>query len=231
MNVLVSCLIVYVPLAWLAMLLVWIFFVTGPLEFVTTERDHEMLSPECREFRASHPGPPPALLFNGPGNCSGPTRGMALRLIRCLLAAVVALAPVAACDLSHAHFPIAVANRMANSVSVLADGQRIGDVGPNLIATFSVEESLSGSVGNPASPTPIAQVTFSVRDMATGTLSAGAGATPSRRMAATSLPVTRVSAATASGATTRCCQPFETGRPSRIPATLARTNSISDASA
>jgi hypothetical protein len=102
---------------------------------------------------------------------------MAVRLISYLLAAVVALAPLAGCDMSHAHFPIAVANRMANTVSVLANGQSIGEVGPNLIATFSVEESLSGSVGNPASPTPVAQVTFSVRDTTTGTLSAGAGAT------------------------------------------------------
>ena len=36
MNVLVSCLIVYVPLATLAMFVVWMLFVKGPLEFTTT---------------------------------------------------------------------------------------------------------------------------------------------------------------------------------------------------
>ena len=66
---------------------------------------------------------------------------------------------------------------MANTVSVFANGQRIGDVGSNLTATFSVAESLSGSVGNPASTSPTAQVTFSARDLTTGILSAGASAT------------------------------------------------------
>jgi hypothetical protein len=65
---------------------------------------------------------------------------------------------------------------MANTVSVFANGQKIGDVGSNLTATFAVEESLSGSAANPASPAPVAQVTFSAQDMTTGALSAGATA-------------------------------------------------------
>ena len=36
MNVLASCLVVYVPVATLAMFLVWIFLVKGPLVFTTT---------------------------------------------------------------------------------------------------------------------------------------------------------------------------------------------------
>jgi hypothetical protein len=87
---------------------------------------------------------------------------------------VLALAPLAGCDLFHSDFPIAVGNRTANTVSVFANGQRIGDVGSNLIATFSVD--VSSSVGT-TSPTPVTQVTFSARDMTTGILSAGAAAT------------------------------------------------------
>ena len=101
-----------------------------------------------------------------------PRRGF----IRCLLAAVLTLAPLAGCGLFHSDFPVAVGNRMANTVSVFANGQKIGDVGSNLTATFAVEESLSGSVANPASPAPVAQVTFSAQDMTTGALSAGSTA-------------------------------------------------------
>ena len=92
-----------------------------------------------------------------------------------LLAAVLALAPLAGCDLFHSGFPVAVGNRTANTVSVFANGQRIGDVGSNLVATFSVD--VSGSLGKQTSPTPVAQVTFSARDMTTGMLSAATAAT------------------------------------------------------
>jgi len=93
-----------------------------------------------------------------------------------LLAAVLTLA-LAGCNLFHSDFPIAVGNRMANTVSVFANGQNVGEVGSNLTATFAVEQSVSGSVVNQGSPTPVAQVTFSARDMTTGVLSAGASAT------------------------------------------------------
>jgi hypothetical protein len=98
-------------------------------------------------------------------------------LFRCLLAAVLTLAPLAACNLFHADFPVAVGNRMPDTVSLFANGQKVGDVGSNLTATFAIEQSLSGSVVNQGSPTPVAQVTFSARDMTTGVLSAGASAT------------------------------------------------------
>lgn len=97
--------------------------------------------------------------------------------IRCLLAVVLTLAPLAGCNLFHADFPIAVGNRMANTVSVFANGQQVGEVGSNLTATFAIEQSLSGSLVNQGTPTPVAQVTFSARDMTTGVLSAGASAT------------------------------------------------------
>jgi hypothetical protein len=97
--------------------------------------------------------------------------------IRCVLAAVLTLAPLAGCDLFHSDFPIAVGNRMASTVSVFANGQEIGEVRSNLTATFNIEQSVSGSVGNQASPTPVAQVTFSARDTTTGVLSAAASAT------------------------------------------------------
>ena len=106
-----------------------------------------------------------------------------LRFSACLLAAGLALAvPLVGCNLFHADFDIAVGNRTGNTVSVFANGGKIGDVGSNLTATFTVEETPIGrntidSAGNPVSPRPIAQVTFSAQDLATGVLSAGVAAT------------------------------------------------------
>jgi hypothetical protein len=101
----------------------------------------------------------------------------------CLLAAGLALAvPLAACGLFHSDFDIAVGNRTANTVTVLANGQKIGEVGSNLSITLTLEESPTGqttidSAGGPTSPIPVAQVTFSAQDMTTGALSAGVPAT------------------------------------------------------
>src|SRR5262245_5413649 len=101
----------------------------------------------------------------------------------CLLAAGLLLAlALAACGLFRKHFDIAVGNRMPNTVSVFANGARVGEVGSNQTATFSVEETLTGnaridSTGSPTSPAPIAEVTFSARDVTTGSLSAGVSAT------------------------------------------------------
>ena len=105
------------------------------------------------------------------------------RLRTCLLAAALGLAmSLAGCGLFHSDFPIAVGNRTANTVSVFANGEKVGEVGSNLTATFTVEESPSGnstidSAGSPTSPVPIAQVTFSAKDISTGVLSAGVAAT------------------------------------------------------
>src|SRR5262245_61862746 len=62
-----------------------------------------------------------------------------------LLAAGLAL-PVlmTGCDLFHAHFDIAVGNRTASTVSIFSNGGKIGEVGSNQTATFSVEESPTG---------------------------------------------------------------------------------------
>jgi hypothetical protein len=106
-----------------------------------------------------------------------------LRFRACLLAAGLALAvPLVGCDLFHSDFDIAVGNRTANPVSIFVNGGKIGDVGSNLTATFTVEETPIGhttidSTGTPTSPGPIAQVTFSAQDMTTGVLSAGVAAT------------------------------------------------------
>ncbi len=106
-----------------------------------------------------------------------------LRFSTCLLAAGLALAiALAACDLFHADFDIAVGNRTANTVSVFANGKKIGEVGSNLTTAFTVEESSTGrttidSVGAPTSPIPVARVAFSARDMTTGVLSAAVAAT------------------------------------------------------
>jgi hypothetical protein len=106
-----------------------------------------------------------------------------LRFSPCLLAAGLALAvPLAGCDLFHSDFDVAVGNRTASTVSIFANGGKIGEVGSNLTATFTVEESPTGrtaidSAGSPTSPIPVAEVTFSAQDMTTGALSAGVAAT------------------------------------------------------
>jgi hypothetical protein len=89
---------------------------------------------------------------------------------------------LAACGLFHSDFDIAVANRTANSVLVFANGEKIGEVGSNGTAAFTVEEEPSGhvtvdSAGGPTSPIPVVQVTFSAQDTTTGVLSAGATTT------------------------------------------------------
>jgi hypothetical protein len=106
-----------------------------------------------------------------------------LRFSACLLAAGLALAvPLAGCDLFHTDFDIAVGNRTANTVSIFANGGKLGDVGSNLTATFTLEERSTSrttidSAGSPTSPRPVAQVTFSAQDMTTGRLSAGVATT------------------------------------------------------
>ena len=68
-----------------------------------------------------------------------------LRFSACLLAAGLALAvPLVGCDLFHSDFDIAVGNRTASTVSIFANGGKIGDVGSNLTATFTVEETPIG---------------------------------------------------------------------------------------
>jgi hypothetical protein len=96
----------------------------------------------------------------------------------CLVAAGLALAvPLVGCDLAHSDFDIAVGNRTANTVSIFANGGKIGDVGSNVTATFTVEETPIGASAVSTSPGPVAQVTFSAKDMTTGALSAGVAAT------------------------------------------------------
>jgi len=106
-----------------------------------------------------------------------------LRFRACLLAAGLALTvPLFGCGLFHKDFDIAVGNRMASTVSIFSNGGKIGDVGSNQTAAFTVEETPIGrtaidSTGSPTSPAPIAQVTLSAQDMTTGMLSAGVAAT------------------------------------------------------
>jgi len=105
------------------------------------------------------------------------------RFRTCLLAAGLALAvPLAACGMFHTDFDMAVGNRTASTVSVFANGQKIGELGSNLTTSFTLEESPTGhtaidSTGGPTSPIPVAQVTVSVQDMTTGVLSGGVAAT------------------------------------------------------
>jgi hypothetical protein len=106
-----------------------------------------------------------------------------LRFRACLVAAGLLLAvPLFGCGLFHSDFDIAVGNRTANPVSFFADGGKLGDVGSNQTATFTVEETPIGhtavdSTGTSTSPSATAQVTLSAQDMTTGMLSAGLAAT------------------------------------------------------
>ena len=102
-----------------------------------------------------------------------------LRFVPCRLAAGLALAVLlAGCESLPSDFDIAVGNRTANTVSIFSNGGKIGEVGSNLTAAFTLEESPTGrttidSAGSTTSPNPVAQVTFSAQDMRTGVLSAG----------------------------------------------------------
>jgi len=105
-----------------------------------------------------------------------------LRMTACLLAAGLGLAvPLFGCGVFHSDFDIAVGNRTANPVSFFANGGKLGDVGSNQTATFTVEETPIGhtidSTGTPTSPAATAQVTLSAQDMTTGRLSAGLATT------------------------------------------------------
>src|SRR5262245_51363305 len=106
-----------------------------------------------------------------------------LRFRACLLAAGLVLAvPLLGCGLFHSDFDIAVGNRTANPVSFFANGGKLGDVGSNQTATFTVEETPIGhtavdSTGTATSPAATAQVTLSAQDMTTGRLSAGLATT------------------------------------------------------
>ena len=105
------------------------------------------------------------------------------RFRACLLAGGLVLAvPLFGCGLFHSDFDIAVGNRMANPVSIFSNGGKLGDVGSNQTATFTVEETPIGhtavdSTGTSTSPSATAQVTLSAQDMTTGRLSAGLAAT------------------------------------------------------
>jgi hypothetical protein len=105
------------------------------------------------------------------------------RVHPCLLACGLTIAvSVAGCGLFHTDFDIAVGNRTANTVSVFVNGGKIGELGSNQTAAFTVEEPETGrtavdSAGNPTSPIPVAVVTLAAQDMTTGVLSAGTSAT------------------------------------------------------
>ncbi len=105
------------------------------------------------------------------------------RFRTCLIAPAVALAwSLAGCGLFHTDFDIAVGNRTANTVSVFVNGGKIGELGSNQTAAFTVEEPETGrtavdTAGNATSPTPVAVVTLAAQDMTTGVLSAGTSAT------------------------------------------------------
>ena len=106
-----------------------------------------------------------------------------LRCHACLLVAGLVLAlSVVGCDFFHNEFDVAVGNRTSNPVSIFANGGKLGDVGSNSTATFSVEETpipntSVDSAASPTAPRPMARVTFSVQDMTTGVLSAGVATT------------------------------------------------------
>jgi hypothetical protein len=94
------------------------------------------------------------------------------------------LTALSGCDVSHSDYPIVVANRIGNPISVFVNGNSFGQVGVGQVASFEVELQDSAFVtldlaGHTTSPSPVSRVTFSARDQGTGALSGGRGRHPS----------------------------------------------------
>ena len=74
-----------------------------------------------------------------------------LRFRAGLVATGLALAvPLVGCDLAHSDFDIAVGNRTANTVSILANGVKIGEVGhaaPRLAYAAPLRKRGNGGAG------------------------------------------------------------------------------------
>jgi hypothetical protein len=99
-----------------------------------------------------------------------------------VIGGLAVLTALSGCGPSHSDFPIVVANRTGNPITVFVNGNSFGDVGAGQIASFSVEVQDSATVirdfsGNPSSATPVSRVTFSAKDQGTGALSGGKEAT------------------------------------------------------
>jgi hypothetical protein len=78
---------------------------------------------------------------------------MTMHVRTCLLATALALAmSLVGCDLSHSDFDIAVGNRTANTVSIFANGGKVGDVASNQTAAFTVEETRSDALRSRRDP-------------------------------------------------------------------------------
>jgi len=92
-----------------------------------------------------------------------------------LLAAASTLAVCAAgCgDTYRSNFPVTVANRAVNTISVMANGSVLGEVAAGQTAgyTLNLPESNPNILSNGVGPTPRAEVSFSARDTRTGTVS------------------------------------------------------------
>ena len=87
---------------------------------------------------------------------------------------VLLLLSAAGCgDTYKSNFPVTVANRAANAISVMANGAALGDVAVGQTGTFTLHlpESQANILSNGVAPTPRAEVSFSARDVRTGTIS------------------------------------------------------------
>jgi PKD repeat protein len=90
------------------------------------------------------------------------------------LVALVALAAFSGCTGKYSSdFSVIVANRAANTIAVVANGNEIGQVAAGQSATFTInaQETNTNVFTNGVAPTPQADVTFSARDTKTNTIS------------------------------------------------------------
>jgi len=103
-----------------------------------------------------------------------------------VIGGLAVLTALSGCGPGHSDFPIVVANRTGNAITVFVNGNSFGNVATGQVASFSVELQDSAYVtkdlaGNPISPSPVSKVTFTARNEGTGTLSNGKEATLSQQ--------------------------------------------------
>ena len=86
---------------------------------------------------------------------------------------VIILSAAGCGDTYRSDFPVTVANRAANAISVMANGTALGEVAVGQTGSYTLHlpESQANILSNGVAPTPRAEVSFSARDVRTGTIS------------------------------------------------------------
>ncbi len=95
------------------------------------------------------------------------------RFVSLAVGALLLLSAAGCGDTYKSNFPVTVANRAANAISVMANGAPLGEVAVGQTGTYTLNlpESQANILSNGVAPTPRAEVSFSARDVRTGTIS------------------------------------------------------------